>query len=172
MVSLSNQTVQTQPCGLAANRKVTAIRTSIDTIYSHSRSADENETGEPARHKLIMRQRITFVHEPQDAINPKGLDITSTGLSLSGLKAAREDRITLGLAELPRELRTVLGQAQELHIRYVRPAPYKTIPPFNSRLSPGLHVYYSAKRSGRKESKEKKPYVPGATFIQYVCELC
>lgn len=119
-----------------------------------------------------MRQRITFVHEPQDAIDPKGLDITSTGLSLVGLEAAREDRITLGLAELPRELRMVLEQARELHIRYVRLAPYKTIPPFNSRVSPGLHVYYSAKRSGREESEEEKSYVPGASFIQCGCELC
>lgn len=118
-----------------------------------------------------MRQRITFVHEPQDAINPKGLDITSTSLSLEGLKAVREDRITLGLEELPQELRVVLGQAEELHIRYVRPEPYKTIPPFNSRLSPGLHVFYSPRQSERKESKEEKSYVP-VQALQCGHELC
>lgn len=101
-----------------------------------------------------MRQRITFVHEPQDGIDPKSIGITSNTLSLSGLRAAREDRITLSLAELPRELRQVLGQAQELHIRYVRPSAYKTIPPFNSRLSPGLHVYYNP-----NNRTEGQPYV-------------
>ncbi|OBT78759.1 hypothetical protein VF21_02615 [Pseudogymnoascus sp. 05NY08] len=101
-----------------------------------------------------MRQRITFVHEPQDGIDPKSIGIHTNTLSVSGLKAAREDHITLALDELPEDLRVALSQTKELHIRYVTPASYESIPPFNSQLSPGLHVYYTPKIEVGKEGQE------------------
>ncbi|KFY19822.1 hypothetical protein V493_07820, partial [Pseudogymnoascus sp. VKM F-4281 (FW-2241)] len=101
-----------------------------------------------------MRQRITFVHEPQDGIDPKSIGIHTNTLSVSGLKAAREDQITLSLAELPQELRVALSQTKEVHIRYVTAAPYESIPPFNSQLSPGLHAYYTPKTEIGKEGQE------------------
>ncbi|ELR03453.1 hypothetical protein GMDG_06186 [Pseudogymnoascus destructans 20631-21] len=101
-----------------------------------------------------MRQRITFVHEPQDGIDPKSIGIHTNTLSVSGLKAAREDHITLSLDELPQDLRVALSQTKELHIRYVTPASYESIPPFNSQLSPGLHVYYTPKTEVGKEGQE------------------
>ncbi|OBT62112.1 hypothetical protein VE03_09009 [Pseudogymnoascus sp. 23342-1-I1] len=108
-----------------------------------------------------MRQRITFVHEPQDGIDPDTIGIHTNTLSVSGLKAAREDQITLPLAELPQELREALSQTKELHIRYVTPASYESIPPFNSQLSPGLHVYYTPKTEVGKEGQEFSDLVCG-----------
>ena len=101
-----------------------------------------------------MRQRITFVHEPRDGIDPESIGIHTNTFSVSGLKAAREDHITLSLAELPQDLRVALSQTKELHIRYVTPASYDSIPPFNSQLSPGLHVYYTPKTEVGKGGQE------------------
>lgn len=101
-----------------------------------------------------MRQRITFVHEPQDGIDPKSISIHTNTLSVTGLKAAREDQIILSLDELPQDLRVALSQTKELHIRYVTPAVYNSIPPFNSKLAPGLHVYYTPKTELAKEGQE------------------
>jgi hypothetical protein len=94
-----------------------------------------------------MRQRITFLHKPEDAIDPKSIRVTSNSLAVSGLEAAREDRITFGFDELPREIYYVLKESHELHIRYVNSKLYETISPLSSRVSPGLHVYYSPQRS-------------------------
>lgn len=90
-----------------------------------------------------MRQRITFIHKPEDAIDPKSIKITGNSLATPSLTAAREDKITLALKELPAEIRLVLEQSHELHIRYVAPFPYQPVLPFVSRLSPGLHVYFT-----------------------------
>lgn len=94
-----------------------------------------------------MRQRITFLHKPEDAIDPKSIKITSNSLAVSGLNAAREDRITFGIDELPKEIYYVLEQSHELHIRYVNSISYEPISPLLSKVSPGLHVYYSPQRS-------------------------
>ena len=90
-----------------------------------------------------MRQRITFLQEPQDSLDPKLLSVTSTSISTKELKAAREDRITLGLDELPQELYQLLKGSHELHIRWTSPRSFETIAPLVSRLSPGLHVFYT-----------------------------
>ena len=94
-----------------------------------------------------MRQRITLLHKPEDAVDPKTITITDNSLSLPGLTAAREDRITFGLGDLPQEISLVLKQAHELHIRYVNRVSYESISPLISRLSPGLHVYYTPQRN-------------------------
>lgn len=98
-----------------------------------------------------MRQRITFLHKPEDAIDPKSIKVTSDSLAISGLKAAREDRITFGQKELPKEIYYALRQCHELHIRYVNSIFYEPIPPVLSKLSPGLHMYFSPLR-GRNDS--------------------
>jgi len=51
-----------------------------------------------------MKERITFVHGSEDAFNPKQLDLQKDSLQVRSLKAAREDRITLSLYELPQEV--------------------------------------------------------------------
>ncbi|OBT49640.1 hypothetical protein VE04_10037, partial [Pseudogymnoascus sp. 24MN13] len=125
-----------------------------------------------------MRQRITFVHEPQDGIDPKSIGIHTNTLSVSGLKAAREDHITLSLDELPQELRVALSQTKELHIRYVTAASYESIPPFNSKLSPGLHVYYTPKTEVGQAGHDYEFYLRssalgGSTALQsYFRRIC
>lgn len=51
-----------------------------------------------------MRQRTTFVHDPNDTFDPKQLHVQSDSIHVKSLKAAREDRLTLGLYELPQKV--------------------------------------------------------------------
>jgi len=53
----------------------------------------------------MMRERITFVHGPEDAFDPKQLELRNGTLNVKSLKAAREDRLIFGLYELPQEVR-------------------------------------------------------------------
>lgn len=94
-------------------------------------------------HPAIMRQRITFLHKPQDGIDPATLKVTGSSLSGPVLPAVREDRITLALDELPRELHQLLQNCHELHIRWVSTHSYDTVSPLLSRLSPGFHLFYT-----------------------------
>lgn len=94
-----------------------------------------------------MRQRITFFQQPEDSIDPKTIKVTTNSISTTGLKAAREDRITFGFEELPQELYRVLKGAHELHIKWVSEEPYESIVPLVSRVSPGLHVFYTPQRN-------------------------
>lgn len=90
-----------------------------------------------------MRQRTTFFHRNEDAIDPASLKVSGRTLSGPDIKAVREDRFTLGLDELPAELQELLRLSQELYIRWTSPVPYQAIGPWSSRLSPGLHVFYT-----------------------------
>ena len=51
-----------------------------------------------------MRERVTFLLHPNDAFDPKQLQLQNDTLSVKALKAAREDKLTLGLYELPQEV--------------------------------------------------------------------
>ena len=51
-----------------------------------------------------MRERITFVHGAEDAFKPEQLQIEKDTLYVKSLKAAREDRVTASLYELPQEV--------------------------------------------------------------------
>ncbi|MCJ1448294.1 MAG: protease B nonderepressible form [Stictis urceolatum] len=88
-----------------------------------------------------MRERITFVHARDDPYDPQQLRVEKDALHVENLKAAREDRISFGFQELPQEIWLGLKQCHELHIRWVSSTSYTSISPFNSRLSPGLHVF-------------------------------
>ncbi|KAK7908364.1 hypothetical protein PG985_015667 [Apiospora marii] len=90
-----------------------------------------------------MRQRTTFFHRNEDAIDPASLKVSGRTLSGPDIKAVREDRFTLGLDELPAELQELLRLSQELYIRWTSPVPYQAVGPWSSRLSPGLHVFYT-----------------------------
>lgn len=90
-----------------------------------------------------MRQRITFLHNPQNGIDPATVKITDNSLTGPVIPALREDRVTLALDELPQELRQVLETCHELHIRWVSPYSYETVSPLYSRLSPGFHLFYT-----------------------------
>lgn len=90
-----------------------------------------------------MRQRITFLQEPHNSLDPKSLKITDGFIFASNVKAAREERVTFAFDELPQELYRVLKASRELHIRWISPNHYSSIAPLVSRLSPGLHVFYN-----------------------------
>ncbi|KAK8056609.1 hypothetical protein PG993_001836 [Apiospora rasikravindrae] len=90
-----------------------------------------------------MRQRTTFLHRNEDAIDPASLKVSGRTLSGPNIRAVREDRFTLGLDELPAELQELLRLSQELYIRWTSPMPYQAMGPWSSRLSPGLHVFYT-----------------------------
>jgi hypothetical protein len=55
-----------------------------------------------------MKQRITYVVKDPDEFTPEQLQVKQDGhkdsLSLNGVHAAKEHRVTLGLDELPREV--------------------------------------------------------------------
>ncbi|KAH6681729.1 PIG-X [Halenospora varia] len=99
-----------------------------------------------------MRQRITFIQRPEDSVDPEKLKVTNNVISTKNIRAAREDRITFGFDELPQELYRVLKASHELHIRWVSRNPYDTIAPLVSRLSPGLHVFYTPQRNSNNSS--------------------
>ncbi|KAI9700431.1 MAG: protease B nonderepressible form [Candelina mexicana] len=50
-----------------------------------------------------MKQRTTFVHQLEDAFTPDQIRFAASAVSINSLKAAREDRLTFGLDELPKE---------------------------------------------------------------------
>lgn len=90
-----------------------------------------------------MRRRSTFIHDPGLDFDPSELQVTSNKVSSPGLQAAREERLTYSFEELPDELQQVLSHAHELHICWAPEALYKPVAPFLSRISPGLHVFYT-----------------------------
>lgn len=51
-----------------------------------------------------MRERITFIHGINEEFDPSQLRLDSDTLHITSLKAAREDRLTIGLYELPQEV--------------------------------------------------------------------
>lgn len=90
-----------------------------------------------------MRQRTTFLHKPEDGVDPASFKVTDTSLTGPELSSVREDRATLALEELPDELRQVLQRCHELHIRWVTANPHETLSPLVSRLPPGFHLFYT-----------------------------
>lgn len=91
---------------------------------------------------LDMRQRITFIHEPGKAIDPALLQITDDSVSGIDISAVREDRLTVPLDELPREISQLFrASCRELHVRWVSPLAFGSVSPLSSRMSPGLHVF-------------------------------
>ncbi|KAL2419808.1 Protein pbn1 [Exophiala dermatitidis] len=123
-----------------------------------------------------MRRRSTFITHPSRAVNPADIQVYRNQLLLGALKAAREERLTLGLKELPQEVVDVLEQSHELHLRWAPEHPYKTTVPFLSRTSPGLHVHYTPLKQDQDDDhlcdllhhvfgQDLKCETPQSTFI-------
>ncbi|KAL1885267.1 protease B nonderepressible form [Paecilomyces lecythidis] len=96
-----------------------------------------------------MKRRITFAQGADSAFEQDQVQLTKDALKLRGLDAAREERVTFGFNELPSELWIVLKQSHELHIRWASERPFDAIPPFSSRVAPGLHVFFTPVDSQR-----------------------
>ncbi|GAB1212139.1 protease B nonderepressible form [Aspergillus terreus] len=105
-----------------------------------------------------MRRRITFIQRPDADFSLDQISLSRSSLSVHGLDAAREDRVTFSFDELPPEalilyaphadtrvdqLWHVLKLCHQLHIRWAAEEPYEARAPFSSRVSPGLHVFYT-----------------------------
>lgn len=52
-----------------------------------------------------MKRRITFIQSVNASFDPEQAVLTTSSLSVRDIDAAREDRITVGLDELPEEVR-------------------------------------------------------------------
>ncbi|KAL1608270.1 protease B nonderepressible form [Paraconiothyrium brasiliense] len=89
-----------------------------------------------------MKQRRTYLVGDPDSFTPEQLEVKDGSLWLKGLKAVAEHRVTFNVDELPKEVRKFLKQWQELHIKWASMKPFTAIPPFTSRVTPGLHVLY------------------------------
>ena len=123
--------------------RLTRVHNSATKLNLHQHSILSSKL-----HNLLnMRQRITFIQQPEDSVDPETLKITKNSISTSNLKAAREDRITFGFDELPQELYRVLKASHELHMRWVSEKEYASISPMVSRVSPGLHVFYTPQKN-------------------------
>ncbi|KIW00708.1 uncharacterized protein PV09_07694 [Verruconis gallopava] len=91
-----------------------------------------------------MKQRITYiVKDPVQGYDPSNLKVTKTSLTVAALDGAKEHHITLGMHELPDELRELLTGSHELYVRWGSDRPYEATAPYASRISPGLHVFFS-----------------------------
>jgi hypothetical protein len=51
-----------------------------------------------------MKRRVTYVQHPETPFEPHQASLSSTTVSVRDLDAAREDRITFGLEDLPEEV--------------------------------------------------------------------
>lgn len=74
-----------------------------------------------------MKERTTFVHGPGDPFDPKQLQLQNDTLTIKSLKAAREDRITLSLYELPQEVSMATVFASRLLLTKVAMAGLETM---------------------------------------------
>ncbi|KAI0542364.1 PIG-X [Xylaria digitata] len=99
-----------------------------------------------------MRHRITFFHRNEHGIEPSSLEIRDRSISGPDLVAVREHRVTLALEELPAELQELLHEIHELHIRWGTPQAHDTLGPWNSRLPPGLHTFYTPQTASAADS--------------------
>lgn len=99
-----------------------------------------------------MRHRITFFHRNENGIEPSSLKIDGRSILGPDLIAVREHRITLALDELPAELRELLSHVQQLYIRWSTPQIHDTLGPWNSRLPPGLHTFYTPQTANATNS--------------------
>jgi hypothetical protein len=88
-----------------------------------------------------MRERITYVQKLGDSIEPSALTIESGTIRGPEIHAALEDRLTIAFGELPPELQVLLGDIQDLHIRWVSTVPYEAVSPLLARLPPGFHLF-------------------------------
>lgn len=62
-----------------------------------------------------MKERVTFLNHQGQDFEPAQLQLQNDSLRLKSLKAARQDRITLGLDELPQEVHIYIQSLRGSH---------------------------------------------------------
>ncbi|KAF7846148.1 hypothetical protein BT93_L5129 [Corymbia citriodora subsp. variegata] len=90
-----------------------------------------------------MRRRSTFIHKPEHAINPDDIVIVNQTLHFSGLRAAREERFTFGINDLPDQVRDLLTRSGSIRIRWTSQHRYGPVSPFLARSAAGLFVEFT-----------------------------
>jgi hypothetical protein len=70
-----------------------------------------------------MKRRITYIQRINAPFEPQQAVLTSKSLSVRDLDAAREDRITVGVDELPKEV-SKAHRLNELHLEKHRVADF------------------------------------------------
>ena len=102
-----------------------------------------------------MKQRITFIsHTNNDA--GKNLSVEKKQVKIQGLEAAKEHKTTLSIDELPKSGQRIPDIFQELYVRWVSSKAHSTSSPFNARLSPGLHIFWTpARASGHAKEPDR-----------------
>ncbi|KAK5115918.1 hypothetical protein LTR62_000374 [Meristemomyces frigidus] len=97
-----------------------------------------------------MKQRVTYFPPMGSDISPNTVNATTGSVDFPHtILPALEKRLTVGLSELPIELRELLQDVHELHIRYVSRMNYDASPPLVARLPPGLHAFYTPRTAER-----------------------
>ncbi|KAK0996352.1 protease B nonderepressible form [Friedmanniomyces endolithicus] len=105
-----------------------------------------------------MKQRITYLLPEGSTLTPDDILLSENGVNVSTAEPpAIEKRVTAGLSELPTELRNVFHDIHELHIRYASRMNCEGSSPLVSRLPPGLHVFFTPRRSD-SEYVETPPF--------------
>ncbi|PKS12695.1 hypothetical protein jhhlp_000903 [Lomentospora prolificans] len=101
-----------------------------------------------------MRRRITFIHTPDHGVDPNSIKVDHGIISGPNVLAAREERVTLAVDELPSDLAFKLkNHPGDIHVRWASSTAYGTEEPLSSRISPGLHLLYLPLGPAREDSE-------------------
>lgn len=91
-----------------------------------------------------MKRRITLIHRPEDGIDPASVRVEGDAVSGPEVHAAREERLTFRLDELPDDVVDLLGRrASQLHVKWATSSSYELPELLSSRVPPGLHGFYT-----------------------------
>lgn len=91
-----------------------------------------------------MKRRITLIHRPDDGVDPASVRVEGDSVSGPEIQAAREERLTFRLDELPGDVVDLLGRcARQLHVKWATSSSYELPELLSSRVPPGLHVFYT-----------------------------
>lgn len=108
--------------------------------------------GPPHPVSAAMKRRITLIHRPEDGIDPGSVRIEKGAISGPELRAAREERLTFIPDELPEDVLALLSRcAGRLHVRWATSSSYEAPELLSSRISPGLHVFYTPPGNSKDE---------------------
>lgn len=100
-----------------------------------------------------MKRRITLIHRPEDGVDPASVRVDGDAISGPEVLAAREERLTFRLDELPDDVVGLLGRyASQLHVKWATSSSYELPELLSSRVPPGLHAFYTP--AGNPEGDE------------------